>query len=409
MVYLLSQIFTTMTTTSSPDIKKRIDSIDILRGIIMLIMALDHVRDFFHNVDPRIEPTDMATTTPILFFTRWITHFCAPTFVFLSGVSAYLAGIKRTKSELSAFLIKRGIWLILIEVIILTLAFSLNPLYNVIILQVLWAIGFSMLLLGLVVRAPIPLIAILGGLIFFGHDILDYMTLPKTGAASVWENLFLTARGSILTLSNNHFVFDLYAVIPWTGIMFLGYAFGSFYRPLFNQQKRKKILLYTGLALLATFIVLRLINQYGDPAPWSAQRNGVYTVLSFFNVSKYPPSLLYSCMTLGVSLVVLSLTEHVQNKFTAIFIVYGNVPFFYYVLHFYLIRILDVILFFASGYHTSQIVTPNSPFLFRPATMGFSLGGVYLVWLFIIAALYLPCKWFSKYKKTHHQWWLSYL
>ncbi|TWJ01565.1 putative membrane protein [Mucilaginibacter frigoritolerans] len=398
-----------MATDAQLLVKKRISSIDILRGAIMLIMALDHVRDFFHHVGPNSDPTDMATTTPILFFTRWITHFCAPTFVFLSGVSAHLAGIKRTKSELSAFLIKRGLWLVFVEVVILTFAFSLNPFYNVFILQVLWAIGLSMILLGLVVRAPLTVIAVLGGLIFFCHDILDYVTFPKSGVAANLDNLFLVARGSVIPLGGNRFAFDLYAIIPWTGVMFLGYVFGKLYTPAFTQQKRKKILLYTGIGALALFLVLRIINKYGDPNPWAIQRDGVYTVLSFFNVSKYPPSLLYSFMTIGTSLVILSLIENVQNKFTNILIIYGNVPFFYYVLHFYLIRSLDVILFFASGYHTDQILSKDSPFLFKPADMGFNLGGVYLVWLLVIVILYFPCRWFSKYKKTHHQWWLSYL
>jgi uncharacterized membrane protein len=398
-----------MPNPNQPLVKQRIQSIDIVRGAIMLIMALDHVRDFYYHAGPFSDPTNMATTTPILFFTRWITHFCAPTFVFLSGVSAYLAGIKRTKSELSAFLIKRGLWLIFVEVAILTLAFSLNPFYNVFILQVLWAIGFSMVILGLVVRAPIRVIAILGGSIFFGHDIIDYLQLPKTGAGFYLDTLFFTSKGSLLQLGNNHFIFDLYAVVPWTGVMLLGYVFGSLYKPSFDQQKRKVILLYTGISVIVFFLVIRFFNLYGDPAPWSTQRNCVYTLLSFLNVSKYPPSLMYSCMTLGTSLIILSLAEQVNNKLTAILIIYGNVPFFYYVLHFYIIRICNVIFFFASGYKSSQIVTPNSPFLFRPANFGYNLAGVYLIWFCLIAILYFPCRWFSKYKKTHHQWWLSYL
>lgn len=398
-----------MVEIAQPLVKKRISSIDILRGAIMLIMALDHVRDFFHHVSINSDPTDMATTTPILFFTRWITHFCAPTFVFLSGVSAHIAGTRRTKAELSTFLIKRGLWLVLVEVVILTFAFSLNPFYNVFILQVLWAIGWSMILLGLVVRAPLTVIAVLGGLIFFCHDILDYVTFPKTGLASNLDNLFLTAQGSVISLGTNHFAFDLYAIIPWTGIMFLGFVFGKLYTPSFDAQKRKKILRFAGISALVLFVILRVINKYGDPNPWGIQRDGVYTVLSFLNVSKYPPSLLYSCLTIGTSLVILSLIENIQNKFTNILIVYGNVPFFYYVLHFYLIRTFDVILFFASGYHTNQIVSKNLGFLFRPADMGFNLLGVYLVWLLVIVILYFPCRWFSNYKKTHHQWWLSYL
>jgi len=375
----------------------------------MLIMALDHTRDFFHLKGVANDPTDLATTTPILFFTRWITHFCAPNFVFLSGISAYLAGTRRTKDELSDFLVKRGIWLVIVELVILTFAFTLNPFYNGFILQVLWVIGLSMIILGLLVKAPLKVIAVIGALIFFSHDILDYLQLPKAGTEANLLNLFLTARGSVIMLNQTHFIFDLYAIIPWTGVMLLGYVFGSIYTSSFDPQRRKKILLYTGIAALGLFVVLRMFNIYGDPAPWSVQRNGVFTFLSFLNVSKYPPSLLYSFLTIGTGLIVLSLIEHVQNKVTAIFVVYGNVPFFYYVLHFYLIRLISVIVFFAQGFGTNQIVTPNEPFLFSPPHFGFNLGGVYLVWLFVIITLYFPCRWFSKYKKTHNQWWLSYL
>lgn len=389
--------------------KQRIQSIDILRGAIMLIMAIDHCRDFFHNAGAMGDPTDMATTTPFFFFTRWITHLCAPNFVFLSGISAYLAGTRRTKSELSAFLIKRGLWLVFAEVVILTFALSLNPLYNFVVLQVLWVIGVSMVILGLLVRAPLWVIGVIGGLIFVGHDILDYLQLPKTGAAADLLKLLFVAKGSVLQVNQTHYVFDLYALIPWTGVMLLGYVFGSIYTKAFDPGRRKMLLLYAGIAVLALFVVLRYFNIYGDPAPWAVQRNGVITFLSFLNVSKYPPSLLYLCVTIGVGLIVLAFVENVKTKLTDVFIIYGNVPFFYYVLHFYLIRLINIILFFVQGYGTNQIVNPKNPFLFGPPGFGFNLAGVYLVWFVVIASLYLPCKWFSKYKKTHNQWWLSYL
>ena len=372
-------------------------------------MALDHTRDFFHTAGAASDPTNMATTTPILFFTRWITHFCAPNFVFLSGISAYLAGTRRTKGELSAFLIKRGLWLVLIEVVILTFAFSLNPFYNFIILQVLWVIGLSMIILGLLVRAPLPVIGIIGALIFLGHDILDYLQLPKAGFEGNLLQLLFTAKGSIIFINKRHLILDLYALVPWTGVMLLGYVFGALYTSSFNPGRRRKILLYIGLTALLLFVILRYFNLYGDPNPWGIQRNGTYTFLSFLNVSKYPPSLLYSFMTIGSGMVVLSFIENIQNKLTSILIVYGNVPFFYYVLHFYLIRATNVVVFFAQGFGVGQIVDPNNPFLFSPPHFGFNLGGVYLVWLFVIITLYFPCRWFSNYKKTHKQWWLSYV
>jgi uncharacterized membrane protein len=191
--------------------------------------------------------------------------------------------------------------------------------------------------------------------------------------------------------------------------MLLGYVFGQIYTKAFDPARRKKILLYAGLGALGLFLVLRAFNLYGDPEPWATQRNGVITFLSFLNISKYPPSLMYSLITIGTGLIVLAFTEKVKTKITDIFIIYGNVPFLYYIMHFYLLRVLTVVLFFVQGFHTDQIVSKQNPFLFIPPGFGFNLFGVYLVWLFVIIVLYLPCRWFSKYKKTHKQWWLSYL
>jgi uncharacterized membrane protein len=396
---------------NEPSGKQRIQSIDILRGVIMLIMALDHTRDFFYNAGPAVDPTDMATTTPMLFFTRWITHFCASNFVFLSGVSAYLAGTRRTKSELSVFLVKRGLWLVVVEVVIVSFATSLNPHYRFLFLQVLWTIGLSMVILGLLVKARLKVIAIIGALIFFGHDILDYLQLPKTGVeATLLKSIFI-AKGTVLRITHAHAALGQFALIPWTGVMLLGYVFGSLYKSSFDARRRRKILLYTGIATLAFFLVFRYFNIYGDPSPWALQRNNTFTFLSFLNVSKSPPSLLFLCMTIGPGLIALSLTEHVQNKLTAILIIYGTVPFFFYLLHLYIIRLLNIIVFFAQGFGANQIVDPShhNPFLFQPPHFGFNLWGVYLVWLLVIALLYFPCRWFSRYKQTHKQRWLSYL
>lgn len=389
--------------------KKRIQSIDILRGAVMLIMALDHVRDFtyIHAMDQN--PLDPATTTPLLFFTRWITHFCAPTFVFLSGTSAYLVGFRKSKKELSGFLIKRGLWLILIEVTVITFGLTYNPSFNFIILQVIWAIGWSMILLGLLVRTNITVIIIAGCLIFFGHNIFDYLTLPKDGVMRVVLTALFTSSGAVFPVRSNFMMGDFYAILPWTGAMLLGYATGSFFRPSVNSAKRKKLVLSIGIAVTLLFIILRAINIYGDPSHWSQQKTGMATFFSFLNTTKYPPSLIFLCMTLGPALILLALTEHVQNKFTNILAVYGRVPFFYYVIHFYLIHTICVILFFAQGHGVNEIIDPNVPFYFRPINYGFDLWVTYLVWLFVISALYLPCKWFQNYKRTYQQWWLSYI
>ncbi len=388
--------------------KNRIRSIDILRGVVMVIMALDHVRDFFHSSAMTADPLDPETTYPALFFTRWITHFCAPVFVFLSGVSARLAGTRRTPAELSRFLLFRGLWLILAEVVVVTLGITFNPVYNVIFLQVIWAIGTSMVLLGILVRLPVIWTMLAGVLLVFGHQVTDYLPAPA-GSAGVIYQLLLTARASVIPLSDTRFIFALYAVLPWAGVMFLGYAAGSWYLPGMPAGKRMRNLLIAGGAAVTLFIILRLLNGYGDPAPWKPQRTSLYTFLSFLNATKYPPSLMFLLMTVGPALLLLGPLERLQGRLAGIFSVYGKVPFFYYVIHFYLIHLFTAAAFFASGYPVSKIADPQIPFFFRPVTFGYELWAVYLIWLLVVVLLYRPCLWFSRYKADHKQWWLSYL
>lgn len=389
-------------------VKKRVQSIDILRGIVMIIMALDHVRDYFHNDAFQHDPLDPGTTTPILYFTRWITHFCAPTFVFLAGTSAYMIGLRKTKAELSSFLIKRGLWLVLIEVVVISLGWTFNPLYNTIIFQVIWAIGISMVLLGLAVRLPYGVIFAIGALVVFGHNILDYPEAAHKHEVGFLWDLLHDSRFDTFAFAPNRVLIVAYAFLPWMGIMFMGYAAGKLFEPTVDTRKRQKTLLILGTGLIVLFVVLRLLNGYGNPSPWTSQRNGMATFLSFMNVHKYPPSLMYACITIGPALVVLALLEHVQNRFTEFVKVFGRVPFFYYVLHLYLIHTLTVILFFATGYGTKDIVG-QTPFLFRPVTFGFDLWLVYIIWIAVVLALYPLCKWYNKYKSQHTQWWLSYM
>ena len=400
-----------MQTSTAPLAKTRIASIDLLRGLVMLIMAIDHVRDNFLRGSP--DPTDLATTTPLLFFTRWITHFCAPAFVFLSGISAFLAGTRRSGKELSGFLFKRGLWLILVEIFIVSRGIAIDPTFQLAILQVIWAIGGSMILLSLLLRlrASLAVIGIVGACLFFGHDLL-HSIVPADIQASWYGRLFLFSQGpvgsDIFKVGHVYFMFA-YALLPWTGVMLLGYVFGSIYKTGFDASERKKILLYNGFGLLGLFLVFRGFNLYGDPAPWSVYRTTVLTILSFLNVTKYPCSLQYLSLTIGAALVVLACTEKVANRFTAFCIVYGKVPFFYYVIHWFLIDLIHIIVFFVMGYTSSQIVNPDSQFVFAPKGWGFGLAGVYLIWLVVVVLLYRPCKWFGNYKKTHRQWWLSYL
>jgi uncharacterized membrane protein len=392
--------------------KYRIESIDLLRGAVMLIMAIDHCRDHLLRGHP--DPTDLATTTPLLFFTRWITHFCAPVFVFLSGISAWLAGTRRTEGQLSALLMKRGLWLIAVEILLIAPGLSIDPLYHMVVLQVIWVIGGSMFLLGLLIRLRVSRLAIgvIGAVIFLGHNIFDYTGAGAVGRTFVWQ-LLVSAGGfvgsSIVPLGHDHIVIVAYALVPWTGVMLLGYAVGPIYGPGFDAVRRRRLLLRAGVVLLAAFVVLRGFNWYGDPAPWSVQKTAVLSVISFLNVTKYPCSLMYLCMTLGVALVLLAVTERVKSRFTSAIVVYGNVPFFYYVIHWYLIGMSTIVIFFLQGYGVQQIVTPGNPFHFDPPGFGLSLAGVYGVWLFVVVALYWPCKWFSGYKKRSNKWWLSYV
>jgi uncharacterized membrane protein len=400
------------------DARNRIQSIDILRGVVMVIMALDHVRDFFYK--PAVssggasavamDPTNLATTTPLLFFTRWITHFCAPVFVFLAGTSIFLMGQRRSKQKLSSFLLKRGLFLVLVEIIIITFGWRFDPLYHIIILQVIWAIGVSMILLGLLIFLPLKILFILGCLIVIGHNILDYPDVSNGLKGSDFANLAYFSSFSAITLDKTHIAIVVYAFLPWLGVMLLGYCFGKLYEKGTETRWRKKMLLGIGMGLVLLFIILRFTNTYGDPMPWSQQTRGpVFTFLSFLNLTKYPPSLLFLCMTLGPGILLLAFIENIQNGFTRVMNIYGRVPMFYYILHFYIIHILIVIQFYVEGHKANEIDGPGSFFFFKPPSLGLPLAGVYAVWLFVVIVLYPLCKKYDRYKSTHQKWWLSYL
>ena len=386
----------------------RITSIDLLRGIVMIIMALDHTRDFYHIAAVTDDPMNLNTTTIPLYFTRWITHFCAPTFVFLSGMSAYLASQKKSSAEASIFLINRGIWLIFVEMVIVSFGVNFDVHFHFIMWQVIWAIGCSMIVLGLIRQLPYRWTLVIGCILFFGHDLFNYVHPPNPGTSADIITVLFTAFANSLPLDSNHLIIDLYAILPWTGVMLIGYGIGYWFKKEYPAEKRKRNLLVCGLSMIALFITLRFINSYGDPSPKLAL-GGWKGVLSFLNASKYPPSLMYCCMTLGPSCVFLALSENIKAGWSKIVSVYGKVPFFYYILHFYLLHLLLIVVFFITGHTTAQIRDPNSFALFRPANWGFNLWGTYAVWLGVVASLYFPCRWFYRYKMTHGQWWLKYL
>jgi uncharacterized membrane protein len=373
----------------------------------MIIMALDHSREYFHITALTADPLDPATTTIPLYFTRWITHFCAPGFVLLSGLSAYLSSRNKTRREAGAFLVKRGAWLIFVEIVIVTFGITFNPFYNFIILQVIWAIGCSMILLGLLSLFSYRVVLVAGIVIVGGHNLLDYATLPADGIAGNLWTIFLTSPGTVIPLSGTRFAGVFYTILPWTGVMCLGFCMGKWFQKGFDAARRRRLLIITGVSLIVLFIVLRFINGYGDPRPWSMEENGL---LSFLNTAKYPPSLLYIAMTLGPSILLLALLEHVRKPWVHALSVYGRVPFFYYILHFYMLHVLAVIAFFISGHTTAEIVdAQGSPFWFRPSNFGYGLPVVYLAWMAVVAALYLPCRWFGNYKIKHRKWWIHYI
>ena len=388
---------------------RRIDSIDVLRGLVMVIMALDHVRDYFHQ---SANPLDLSTTTPFLFFTRWITHFCAPVFVFLSGTSIYLQSLRKTKKVLQSFLIKRGLWLIFIEIVVISFAWTFNPHFQIIILQVIWAIGISMVLLALLVRLPFKVILVIGFIIVFGHNLLDIPESAPGFVPGFWWDLLHHGFFARYPIGQSHVLLILYPFLPWVGLMMLGYCTGVFFSPKFTAGQRRKILNLTGIGLIVLFIVVRFINGYGNPQPWHTQKNGLFTFLSFINVQKYPPSLLYMCIMIGPAFLLLSLFEKIKNGFTQAIKVYGRVPFFYYVIHLYVIHLVSAAFVLIKGHTLAEATTIRGgmPFYFLAAKDGYSLFVVYIIWIAVVIALFPLCKWYNGYKTGHREkWWLSYL
>ncbi len=387
---------------------KRIGSIDLLRGLVMIIMALDHTRDFFHKEAFTGDPLNAETTTAALYFTRWITHFCAPTFVFLAGTSAWLQGLRKSKKELSRFLITRGIWLVLVEVFVMSLGITGDIYYGVFILQTIWSIGISMIILGLVIRLPFYLVLFAGLVIVFGHNIFDIAEKGRNSFPVWWQ---FVHRGGFIPLWGNHALGIFYPFLPWSGLMMLGYCCGKVFSDT-EAEKRNKILLWMGIAALVLFVIMRAVDVYGDPLSWSEQKDGLRTLFSFMNVQKYPPSLLFMFATIGPALIFLALVRNTNNRIAKIISVYGRVPFFYYILHFYILHIIAIIVYLSRGHSLAEGVAglPNFPFKFVVPGEGFGLGMVYLIWIAVIILLYPLCKWYDRYKMNHKEkWWLSYL
>jgi uncharacterized membrane protein len=382
---------------------KRIDSIDLLRGIVMIIMALDHVRDYFHADAYLFNPTDLSKTNVLLFFTRWVTHFCAPVFVFLAGTSAFMIGIRKGKKELSAFLFKRGMWLIFLEFTVINFSWFFNVHFSFMALTVIWGLAVGMIILAAIIHLPYKMIITIGLLLVAGHNLFDSFH-PTTNVWALLHDPRIFPFGYFT-------IFTGYPILPWTGIMLLGYCFGTFYKPAIDQTWRKKILLQLGSALILLFVVIRLINIYGDPSPWSAQPTSLFTFLSFINVTKYPPSLLYVLITLGSAFIFLGVSENFKSKLSQYVIALGRVPMFYYIVHIYVIHILALMAALLTGFHVFDMVfTTWVTDSVKLKGYGFGLGLVYVVWIAIVLGLYPLCLWYDRYKMNHKEkWWLSYL
>lgn len=375
----------------------------------MVIMALDHVRDYFNYGSFFIDPTDVETTTPVFFFTRFITHYCAPVFVFLAGTSAFLYGINKTKSQLSKFLLSRGVWLIFMEVVVNNLIWTFDLSYSFPILQVIWAIGFSMICLSFLIYLPYKWILVLGLVIISGHNLLDGLVMQgNSPEAIVW---YLLHQNHTMVLGPDKMILFHYPVIPWIGLMAMGYCLGQLYLKDFDAKLRRTWLLRMGLGALALFFVIRGLNVYGDLVPWTVRDSSSKTIISFFNVTKYPPSLAFVLITIGPALLFLYTIENVKNALTNFFLVYGRVPFFYYFLHVLVIHIAAIIGIIISGGNWRDMILTADVFMNEKlATYGYPLWVTYMVWIGIVLALYPLSKKYMTYKiNNRDKWWLSYL
>ncbi len=388
----------------------RLEAIDFLRGLVIVIMALDHTRDFFmvgHAQDPTRDPH----ATAALFFTRWITHFCAPVFVLLAGVSVGLMTARRSQNQLTRFLLTRGLWLIFVEIFIIATAETFSP-FGIaqvgglifVPMQVIWAIGSSMVALSALQRLGRKACFALGFAIVAGHNLLDRVWPASKLPDQQWPAW--VALHSQMSLHLGPYLFLLiYPLLAWIGVMTLGFGIsGVFELP---AERRYQLLLWPGVAITAGFVILRALGVYGDPSAWHLQPGAnVATALSFLNTTKYPPSLLYLMMTLGPSAVLCSLADRMPAAVKSVLITYGRVPFAFYVAHFYLIHLLSVLLGMLQGFRPGQMMTV---FRFYPAGYGVGLPGVYAAWALVVVLLYPLCRCVGSVKSKRRDWWLSYV
>ena len=394
----------------------RIDSIDILRGVVMVVMALDHTRDFFTHL--RFEPEDLANTYYALFFTRWVTHFCAPLFFFLAGTGASFYGRRRTPAELSRFLWTRGLWLIFLEFTVVGTAWTFQFPFGF--FGVIWALGTSMVLMAAAVRMPIRWLGALSVVMIAGHDLLDGIR-PKQFGSWAWVWTLLHVRGGVL-LPFHIWQFVLFQIVPWVGVMGAGYAFGTVYT--FEPERRRKLIARLGLGLTLAFVLLRITNLYGNPplglggvsqGDWHIQPTVEKTVILFLDVEKYPPSLQFLLMTLGPSLLLLAwlekrlLSHGASSWLASALVIFGRVPMFFYILHLYLIHALAVVVAVLFRQPAAWLLHGGFWVNDLPDGYGHNLPFIYLMWITAVVILYFPCRWWAGLKQRRKDWWLSYL
>lgn len=378
----------------------------------MVVMALDHVRDFIHRAAMTSSPTDLTTTTPGLFFTRWVTHFCAPVFMLTAGLGAWFWWQQgRTRGQLSTFLLTRGLWLMLLELTVMRLGynFDISQQYPVLLL-VLWVLGACMVGMAALVWLPVPLLAAVSVAAIALHNGLDGIDPARFGAAAGLWNLFhqpggFRLGGAVLIVG--------YPLVPWIAVMALGFSFGRVFQ--MEPVARRRYLVMAGVGSIVAFLIVRGLNVYGDPVPWSVQHSATFTALSFLNVTKYPPSLSFLLMTLGPAFLALAWVDRLALKPTNPLAVLGRVPLFYFVTHFYAAHAAAAVLALftygsaALGFIFHPVPSMGGPKELYPPGFGYDLWVAYAVWAVIVIGLYPACRWFASLKARRRDWWLSYL
>jgi uncharacterized membrane protein len=391
----------------------RVTAVDAMRGFVMVLMALDHTREFFTNWAGN--PLDPQSTTPMLYLTRWATHVCAPVFVFLAGTSIFLQRRRKTERRLTGLLLTRGLWLVVVELTLVQLVFNFNWRWDVQLREVIWAIGASMMAMAALIRLSVRWNLLVGALLILGHNAFDGVTVESLGPLG-WLWHLLHVPGLVTgPPTSPPIIVVAYPLLPWVGVMAVGYAFGSVL--LEERGRRLRLELRAGASMLAAFALLRLSNLYGDPARWSVQSNWGRTLLSFFNVQKYPPSLLFLLATLGVSALVMAAVEYAEGRGAfertrGVLKVYGRVPLFYFLLHIALVHLLALAASAAGGgdWRWWLAEFPNGGVLAgRPPGYGYGLGVVWCVWIFVVALCYPACKWYAGVKARSRNPLLSYL